>query len=435
MTSEKEPVVYAYLPGATESVPVGVLKMTEDGSEVLGSSFVYGRRYLDRGNAIEVDPVSLGFKAGQQVRDVELFPLNGLVEFGGIRDAAPDQWGRRVIENLRKAAPNTLSESEYLLSAGNNRVGALDIRAGFHAEPNRFVPNVQRLEYLLHAADAIDSGQAVPVGLHEIFAAGSSMGGMRPKAVIVDEEGRQWLAKFPSTGDNSFNVPAIEYATMKLAELCGLDVPGLRLIDVGQKRTVLLVERFDRVGRKDQTTRKHFVTALTLLGLHESQTANASYGEVALALAKHGAAGTIYAQQAELFARMIFNIFVTNNDDHLRNHGVLWEGAGWKLSPLYDVVPHVEIGTERSLVLSLGEQGRSANVSNAMSKYAQFGLDRNAALAVIDRIWRVVREWKSRFEEFGVAGKDIELVAGAFRHIDDVGGKEISRSDKPMNNQ
>src|ERR1017187_8855071 len=112
MTSEKELIVYAYLPGETESVPTGVLKMTEQGSEVLGSSFVYGQRYLTRANAIEVDPVSLGFKAGQQIRNVELFPLNGLVEFGGIRDAAPDQWGRRVIENRRKAAPNTLSDSD-----------------------------------------------------------------------------------------------------------------------------------------------------------------------------------------------------------------------------------------------------------------------------------------------------------------------------------
>ena len=418
MTSEQELIVYAYLPGETESVPAGVLKMTEDGSDVLGSSFVYGQRYLNRANAIEVDPVSLGFKAGQQVRNVELFPRGGLVEFGGIRDAAPDQWGRRVIENRRKAAPNTLSESDYLCSAGNNRVGALDIRKGFHEEQNRFIPQLQRLEYLLQAADAIDNGQAVPHGLEEIFVAGSTMGGMRPKASLIDEDGKQWLAKFSSTRDHHFNVPAIEYATMKLAALCGLDVPQLRLLTIAQNRTVLLVERFDRVGRNDQTTRKHFVTALTLLGLHESPTSNASYGDLALALARYGKTGTVDAQRAELFGRMVFNIFVTNNDDHLRNHGVLWDDSGWKLSPLYDVVPHPEIGTERTLALSVGEQGRLATLTNAISKYAQFGLDRNTAQQIIDRVWRVVREWKSRFEEFGISGADIELVAGAFRHID-----------------
>jgi serine/threonine-protein kinase HipA len=333
-----------------------------------------------------------------------------------------------VIENRRKAAPNTLSESDYLLSAGNNRVGALDIREGFNAEPKYSMVQIQRLEYLLRAADAIDNGEAVPVGLQDIFQAGSTLGGMRPKASVVDEEGKQWLAKFPSNRDHSFNVPVIEYATMKLAALCGLVVPELRLQTIGQNRSVLLVERFDRLGRNDQTTRKHFVTALTLLGLHESQTANASYGDLALSLAKYGKPGTVNAQRAELFGRMVFNIFVTNNDDHLRNHGVLWEETGWKLSPLYDVVPHVEIGTERSLVLSVGEQGRLATVTNAMSKYAQFGLDRNAALEIIDRVWRVVSEWKSRFEESGVSGADIELVAGAFRHIDDVGGKEIASS-------
>jgi len=434
MTSEKELIVYAYLPGATNSAPVGILKVSENGNAIAGSSFVYGRRYLDRTNAVEVDPVALGFKAGQAVLDVELFPLNGLFEFGGIRDAAPDQWGRRVIENRRKAAPNSLAETEYLLSAGNNRVGALDLRESFNAEPQQSLVQVQRLEYLLRAADAIDNGEAVPVGLQDIFQAGSPLGGMRPKASVVDNEGRQWLAKFPSTRDRSFDVPAVEYATMKLAAQCGLNVPELRLMSLGENRRVLLVERFDRLGRSDKTTRKHFVTALTLLGLHESQMPNASYGGLALSLAKYGKTGTVDAQRAELFGRMVFNIFVTNNDDHLRNHGVLWEETGWMLSPLYDVVPHVEIAVERTLVLSVGEQGRAANLANAISKYAQFGLDRNAALQIIDRIWRVVREWKSRFEEFGTSGTDIELVAGAFRHIDEIGGKEIARGAKKNSN-
>ena len=131
------------------------------------------------------------------------------------------------------------------------------------------------------------------------------------------------------------------------------------------------------------------------------------------------------SDQEELFGRMVFNIFVTNNDDHLRNHAFLWDGErrGWALSPLYDVMPRPMLATQRNLHLGIGAQGRLATLDNALSAYARFGLTRVRAEEIIDRVWRVVRQWRMYFEGFGVPGRQIEKIASAFRHIDELRGR------------
>lgn len=420
-----ELAVFAHLPGETAAVPAGLLEMHEEGPQVVASSFVYGTRYVERWNRLEIDPVGLGLLRGRPVKGVRLFPPQELTLFGGIRDAAPDAWGRRVIENRVGAPANSLPESQYLLHAGSNRAGALDIRRGLHAPAAAGgAASMRRLDYLLEAADAIEAGVPVPANLQDIFDAGTSLGGMRPKAAVEDGE-RHWLAKFPSRQDRGFSVPTIEYATMKLAAECGLDVPEVRLIHVGQRRPVMLIERFDRVPGPQGVTRRHFITALTMLGVHESRSPEMAYTDIAQKQARYGAPHSVRKQQAELFARMVFNIFVSNDDDHLRNHGFLWNDDGWLLSPLYDVVPHASVASQRNLHLGLGAEGRNATLTNAMSKHAMFGVDRPAALAIVDRIWRVVRQWRTYFEGWGVPGADIEQVASAFRHAADIGGDRI----------
>lgn len=129
MTSSRL-AIFAYLPGETTAVPAGLLTLLEEGAVTRGADFTYGLRYLDRPNAIEVDPISLSLRDKEAIRGVQLHPVAGLTLFGAIRDAAPDAWGRRVIEAQRKVPLNSLPESEYLLAAGANRVGALDVRAG-----------------------------------------------------------------------------------------------------------------------------------------------------------------------------------------------------------------------------------------------------------------------------------------------------------------
>ena len=408
-------------------VPAGLLTMTETGTEVQTSGFKYGTLYLERPQAVEIDPVSLSIADRAAVRGKELRPIEGLALFGGIRDAAPDAWGRRVIESRLKAPPNSLSESTYLLEAGSQRVGALDIRRSLDSAPVLVRNSIHRLEYLMEAADRIEQGLPIPAQLEDIFLAGSQLGGMRPKAGVEDDAGVLWLAKFRSHGER-IDVPAIESATLQLADAAGLDVPAVKTETIGGK-TVMLIQRFDRSLVDGVQHRHHMVSALTMLGCHESESRNKSYAEIADVIRARTDEQAIKSGCRELFGRMVFNIFVTNDDDHLRNHAFLWASAtrSWRLSPLYDVMPRPMLATERHLHLSVGQKGRLATLDNALSAYARFGITRQDALEIIDRIWRVVREWRVRFESYGVVGCEIEAIASAFRHLDEVASPDLKK--------
>ena len=164
------------------------------------------------------------------------------------------------------------------------------------------------------------------------------------------------------------------------------------------------------------------VSALTMLGCHENVSMTKSYWDIADSIRKNAPVGFVAQDQKELFSRMVFNILVTNDDDHLRNHAFLWnsEQKAWRLSPLYDVMPHPMIGTDRNLHLGVGDQGRFANLNNALSGYARFGLSLPEVSDIIDRVWSVTRQWKTCFEDWGVPGLEMEKVSSAFRHIDHV---------------
>lgn len=443
MISEKALLVHAFLPGATESVPAGKLRLQEEGVDLRSSRFIYGLKYLKRNGAVEIDPVGLGMLKGQRVAGQELFAQESAL-FGGIRDAAPDAWGRRVIEAKRRVPANSLPESVYLLDAGPNRTGALDITPD--GEPARSLDvsaDIKSLGYLFEAADRIENGAPLPANLHGIFDAGSSMGGMRPKATVTIEDGSHWLAKFSSRSDRGFCYPAIEHATLRLAHAAGIHVPETRLEEIGRGRFAMLIKRFDRVGQGHETGRRHFVSALTLMNIHEMASVESSYAELADAMRRYLNAADLAVDLKEIYCRMVFNILVNNDDDHLRNHGfVLMEspeqtpvrGAqepqekvmqAWRLSPLYDVVPRPVHSHHRRLHLGVGAFGKEATLSNAVSWCERFGLNQASAIAEIDRIWRVVREWRNYFEEYGVTGEDIDAVSSAFLHARYLGGSEV----------
>ncbi len=185
--AEKKLIVFAHLD--TDWVPCGQLTLIEDGPMVLASRFAYGLRYLDRHNAVELDPVSLGLHNKDSIRGKALLPVNMLPLFGGIRDAAPDAWGRRVIEAKLKVPANSLSESDYLLHAGSERVGALDVRTAPDAPPRPSHSSWDSLQYLMEAADRIEEGLPIPTKLEAIFQDGTALGGARPKASIRDDNG------------------------------------------------------------------------------------------------------------------------------------------------------------------------------------------------------------------------------------------------------
>jgi serine/threonine-protein kinase HipA len=419
-------------------VPCGQLTMTEQGPGLLASRFAYGLNYLNRADALEVDPVSLAIHGPQPVKGKLLLPVNNLVSFGGIRDAAPDSWGRRVIEAKLKVPANSLTESQYLLHAGSERVGALDIRSNIKDEPTGATGSVHALAYLIEAAERIEAGEDLPTNLECIFMDGSALGGARPKASVRDEGGSLWLAKFQSKND-AFNIPAVECASLLLAREAGLNVPPVNTRIIGDRR-IMMIRRFDRYWLAQGTLptvatdlmllpadglserRMGFVSGLTLVGCDETESRTKSYADLAIAVRKYCHPSVIRADNEELFKRMVFNIFVSNDDDHLRNHGFLWDPRlpGWRLSPLYDVLPRPSLATERYLHLGIGPQGRLATLDNALGGHEMFSLSLPRACELVGDVWRVVREWKVSFERSGVSADDIAKIAPAFRHLDGI---------------
>ena len=451
MASVRDLIVFAYLAGSENRfVPAGRLTLTETPSpnpaaRELASAFAYGTRYLERPDSYELDPVSLSLADPAAVRGQLLYPVNALPEFGGLRDAAPDAWGRRVIEARRRVPANTLTEADYLLEAGGDRVGALDVRTALDTPQRPSASDLRSLEYLLQAAEAVEVGLPVPAQLMDILGAGSSAGGARPKATVRDDEGGLWLAKFPARND-TFDVARAEACTLELARNCGLTVPEVRHCDIGQ-RSVMLIRRFDRFwapagqypaagplhdtrpGRQLIESRLPFVSGLTLVGCSEYESPDKSYGDLARAIRRYVHPERIARDNEELFTRMVFNIFVSNDDDHLRNHGFIRDPrlGGWQLSPLYDVVPRPGLAFERRLHLHIGAAGKVATLDNALSQATAFLADPAAAIAVIRRVWGEVRQWKTVFESFGAPGLLIDQLTSAFRSLDEIASSELVR--------
>lgn len=418
--------------------PAGRLSLTQKRA-VLASRFAYGTRYIERPDAFDIDPVSLSLADKQRVRGAELFPAKQLTQFGGIRDAAPDAWGRRVIEAQRRVPANSLTEADYLLGAGSDRVGALDVRESLSSPVQAGATPIQSLPYLLEAAERIEQGLPIPTTLADFFGSAAGAGGARPKASVRDDTGLLWLTKFPAAGD-TFDVAWAECCTLKLALRCGLSVPQVKVQDIGGK-SVLLIRRFDRywhtpgavigndtalhntvpgTGLTEQ--RLPFVSGLTLLACDEFESRLKSYADLAHALRNHAHPSLIRSNTEELFARMVFNIFVSNDDDHLRNHGFVRDPrlSGWRLSPLYDVVPRPSVAYERQLHLQVGNQGKLATLDNVMSAYSAFTPQRTTAIAIIRRVWGELRQWRTSFEDVGASGRLIDQLAPAMRDLDEL---------------
>lgn len=433
--------VFAHL--ADGFVPAGRLTLSETPREVASSSFAYGTRYLRRPRRFEIDPV--GLSLANAVDGVELFPPNGLAQFGGIRDAAPDAWGRRVIEAQRRVPANSLLESEYLIAAGSDRVGALDVRESLTTQERLGASPERSLGYLLEASERIEAGEPLPASLGELFGSGPTAGGARPKASVRDEHGLLWLAKFPSRTD-PFDITRTEWATLKLAARCGLTVPAVRMVEFGDK-PVMLIRRFDRYwaesvdpaqvailhethpGGERLEYRLPFVSGLTLLACDELESPTKGYADLAHAIRAYAHPSVIRQDNREIFARMVFNIMVSNDDDHLRNHGFLRDPrlSGWRLSPLYDVVPRPGVATDRQLHLSVGEQGRHASLDNAMTSRATFSLERPEAIGVMARVVQGVAGWRDFLESLGFKGRLVEQISSAFRALDEVASPELRR--------
>ena len=378
------------------------------------ATFAYGRRYLERTDRIPVDPVALPLHEAGTSRTFRT--EEGFAVFGGIRDAAPDGWGQYL---MYKAMGDRLpSEIDLILASGEHRVGALAF-GPTPARPERITPwgggpapgEEFTLAELAEAAERAQHVDELDENLRALLAAGSSLGGARPKAATKIGD-QPWIAKFQKRGD-SFPECRVELATMRLASECGLDVPPLDFRCV-LDRDIYLIERFDRIPHGNWLERRPFASGLTMLGAHESEVSSFSYADLAGAIRQFGT--EVRQDLHELFRRMLLNILVTNDDDHLRNHGFLFDGEGWRLSPLYDVVPKPQLGLERRLVLGVGPEGRNATIENALAGAAVFDLSHDDAKAIAENMSRTVAtRWEQLFTEAGISAADRKRFATCFR--------------------
>lgn len=342
--------------------------------------------------------------------------------FGAIGDSAPDRWGRALMRRMeRKRAereggpPRTLHEADYLLLVDDEvRAGALrfaETTGGPFLRPEdaKRIPPLIDLPRLLSAAERVMDDEDTEEDLRLLFAPGSSLGGARPKASVRDKDHHLAIAKFPRH-DDEYSIVVWEAIALRLAHNAGISVPEARIEEVGGK-PVIVVRRFDRNGRY----RIPFLSAMSMLGARDNETR--SYMEMADALRRYGA--TPKEDIRALWRRIVFNVLISNVDDHLRNHGFVYEGAsGWRLSRAYDLNPVPVDIKPRVLTTAINEEDTTASIDLAFQVAGYFELNDAEARIVSQEVAKSVSGWRQEAARHGVEKKNIDRMASAFEHKD-----------------
>lgn len=375
---------------------IGILSRGDRGSV----RFAYEPTWLKHAHAFPLDP-ELDLTSG------EFFPGNS--NFGVFMDSCPDRWGQ-ILMKRREAVeareegrtPRTLGPWDFLLGVQDcTRMGALRFsqpdEQTFLADEARSAPPVARIAELQAVAFELtrkkqDDPGKIKEWLKVLVAPGSSLGGARPKANLLDGDGSLWIAKFPSA-DDDYDVAVWEMLFQNLARQCGITVPASRLMQIGSGYHTFLVKRFDRVDDK----RRFFASAMTMLG--HVDTDDASYLELAEFIATYGEADHITRNLEELFTRVVFNVTTANRDDHLRNHGFMRSPAGWTLSPAYDMNPSFK---KEEHSLSLDPYNRQPDLEIVLSTAEYYRLNTGHAKKIITDVCKVVGDWKSHARKLGL---------------------------------
>jgi serine/threonine-protein kinase HipA len=393
--------------------PLGILhrQVSRRGETV---TFEYDAAWLEDANRFSIEP-ALTLTAGT------FPPQAGQSIFGSIGDSAPDTWGRRLMQRAERRLAEregrqvrTLGELHYLLGvADETRLGALRFRwrveEVFQAPVHEGVPALIELGRLLQITERIERDEETDDDLQVIFAPGSSLGGARPKASMIDQHGHLSIAKFPKETDD-YSIETWEEIALRLAEQAGIQTPEHALLQVAGK-PVLLSRRFDR----DNDWRIPFLSAMSMTGSRDGE--RGSYPELVDALTAHGAQAKDDAVQ--LYRRVVFNVLVSNVDDHLRNHGFLWSGqGGWVLSPAYDLNPTPVDVKARILTTNIDLDEGTCSVELLQDTAEFFGLGARQARAIIREVAEVSRTWQAVAVEVGARRAEITRMASAFEHDD-----------------
>jgi len=400
----------------TEEKPILLGKLYVDsikGGETY--SFEYDNEWLkNTGMTANLDPDLMPY-GGRQ------YP-SGRTIFGVFADASPDRWGRvlmmkreRMLAEKESRKPRKLYDSDFLLGVyDETRMGGirfkLDQEGSFLSDDKETAaPPWTSLRSLEEASRNFENDSEIlsERWLNQLIRPGSSLGGARPKATVVDPSGQLWIAKFPSKNDEN-DTGAWEKVVHDLAKLCELNVPESKLETFSKLGSTFIVKRFDREGNK----RIHFASAMTLLGKEDGASAadGSSYLDLVSFIKSYGCSPK--SDLVELWKRIVFNMAVSNTDDHLRNHAFILTPNGWKLSPLYDVNP-VPYGDELSL--NVNEDDNRISIALAIDTAKQFGIQKNEAQLWVNGMTSIIREnWEKLAVRYGISRGKIEDMRPAF---------------------
>ncbi len=377
-------------------------------------SFEYNEAWLANPYAHILDP-DLNLYSGRQ------YPINK-TNFGLFSDSSPDRWGRvlmkrkeRILAEKECRKPRVLYDSDFLIGVyDENRMGglrfALEEGGEFLANDRETAaPPWASLRAIEEASREFEKDERGldDKWLNQLLKPGSSLGGARPKATVQDPQGNLWIAKFPSKHDEG-NVGAWEKVVHDLARMCGLNVPESKLEHFSKSGSTFLVKRFDRNGSR----RIHFASAMTMLGKTDGASAADGVGYLDIVSFIRANGATPKEDLIELWKRVVFNMAVSNTDDHLRNHGFIIAEQGWKLSPMYDVNPIPE-GDELSLNVSESSNAISAALAIETAKH--YGISKAEAEKTVKEILATVRDnWERLAVRYGLGRSDIEDMRPAF---------------------
>ncbi|ANH60387.1 type II toxin-antitoxin system HipA family toxin [Dokdonia donghaensis] len=379
-------------------------------------SFEYDRKWLKSKSQHLLDP-DLDFFSGAQ------YPTNK-ENFGVFLDSMPDTWGktlmkRRAAQNARAKSEKakTLYEIDYLLGVyDQSRMGALRFKTDLNGpfldndehSPTPPWSSLGDLQEAVYQLENDDHNETIRKWIAVLIAPGSSLGGARPKANVLDNDKNLWIAKFPSKTD-TIDKAAWEYLAYKLALNAGINMAESKIQKISGTYHTFITRRFDRENRK----RIHFASAMTMTGNSEDSNKGRtpSYLEIVEVIENYGV--HIERNLHQLWRRIVFNIAISNTDDHLRNHGFILKDEGWILSPAYDLNPSIE---KNGLSLNIDMDDNALDFGLAKSVGSYFRLNENEMNTIIQEVLLAVKNWKTIAKNIGIKKSEMELMSGAFRY-------------------
>ncbi len=414
MADKKDMLVYADWKGMNGSRLIGTLS-AQQAKGRKAFSFSYDKDWLSSSEQLLLDPDIAWFGGSQYPNKKE--------NFGIFLDSMPDTWGRTLMKrreilkaNELKQPVQVLYDIDFLLGVHDlSRMGALRFKLNpegpfLDNDPVSPTPPWATIRELQFAAELIESNadtEEVRKWLTMLMAPGSSLGGARPKANIIDENNQLWIAKFPSKNDTT-DKAAWEYLAWQLAKNAGIEMAESKLEHISGRYQTFFTKRFDREGHE----RIHFASAMTMIGKNEEliRDNTPSYLEIAEFILFSGT--QIEKDSEQLWRRIIFNILISNTDDHLRNHGFILTTIGWRLSPAFDINPSTD---KNGLALNIDMDNNALDLKLAKSVGIYFRLNETEMNRIIDEVRSAVSGWQMLANEIGIARSEQNLMSSAFR--------------------